>query len=98
MSRAVDTCVTRSPTATDMGCKNANRVVEFTTLFELFLTGVYAALEDEQCSVGKLMELASSLSRCRNLKVYLCAGAHCLNLTEIVQLVRVPRERVGYWV
>ena len=61
----------RTPSATDMGCKNANRVVEFTTLFELFLTGVYAALEDEQCSVGKLMELASSLSRCRNLKVYI---------------------------
>ena len=81
-----------------MGCKNANRVVEFTTLFELFLTGVYAALEDEQCSVGKLMELASSLSRCRNLKVYFAQVRTASIKIEIVQLVRVPRDRVGYWV
>ena len=60
---------------------------------------------DSECSHQALFiqtKFASDLPECILnhvvSQVYSCAGAHCLNLTEIVQLVRVPRERVGYWV
>ena len=53
-----------------MHCTHAYWVVEFTTRERLTSQAYLAALEGEQCGVGKLMELASSLSRCSNLKVY----------------------------
>ena len=54
--------------ATDMGCKNANRIVEFTTLFEPFLTSFSVEPQVSQYTIGKLMELASSRCHRHGLK------------------------------
>ena len=58
----------KGPAATDMGCKNANRIVEFTTLFEPFLTSFSVEPQVSQYSNGKLMELASSRCHRHGLK------------------------------
>ena len=54
--------------ATDMGRKNANRIVEFTTLFEPFLTSFSVEPQVSQYTIGKLMELASSWCHRHGLK------------------------------
>ena len=48
--------------ATSMRCTHANWVVLFTTLFNTFVLGLYATVENEQYSVKQLTELP--FSRC----------------------------------